>query len=240
MSLPVHDLSQIRFEELTYAHPSGEEVFSGVSFDFPLNKVVGVDSAASGGKSTLLKLLCALVQPQEGQLLINGQAVGDMSFAEFVPYRLKIGYGFDLGGLLNNRTLRENILLPLIYHGLCSPKAADRRVDQWIERMEMGAVQHERPSGVSGSRRKVTCLIRAMIHEPELLLLDEPTVGLSSHLVEEFKRALEEERQKGRFRHVFFVSSDERLLGKGFSQGQLFIQEGKLDWRPQVEEVSQQ
>ena len=71
-----------------------------------------------------MRLLAGLEQPTRGAYLINGKNVGEMSFEESLPYRLAIGYGYDYGGLIHNRTLKDNVLLPLIYHKLVSEKEA--------------------------------------------------------------------------------------------------------------------
>ncbi len=221
-------IHELRFSAMSFGFDPSQRILSEVDFSFPQNQVAKIDSPAGAGKSTLLKLLCGLCHPCSGDFLINGQSVNQMSFAEFVPYRLNLGYAFDLGGLLNNRTLRENVELPMLYHGLYPTQDIQARVDLWFERFGLTSVQHERPSAVSGGRRKVACLIRALIHEPEVLLLDEPTVGLAENLVEELTSEVRRRRDQGSLKYIFVVSSDERLQQGNFFETRICIQGGGL------------
>lgn len=139
---------------------------------------VRVKGATGSGKSMVLKLLAGLLTPKSGAYLLNGIDVTSLSFEEFVGLRLNIGYSFDSGGLLNNRSLSENLSLPLIYHREFSPEEIKEKVEFMQKLFGLSRVAHLRPSAVSGSQRKATCVARALILRPQMLLLDDPTIGL--------------------------------------------------------------
>src|SRR5690606_33550704 len=122
--------------------------------EIPLGKNIFVTGKPGGGQSTLLKLIAVLVQPQSGSFFINDHDTTEMSFEEFLPIRLKIGYSFDYGGLFANRTLRENLMLPLLYHKICSESEAAERAQAFAEEFFFSSQEHQRPAMVSGGLRK--------------------------------------------------------------------------------------
>ena len=219
-------IHKLRFENLSFNFEGQDPLFQSVDFDFPLNQLVWVKAEHGAGRSTLLQILAALQVPVRGSYWINDQNVGEMSFEEFLPYRLKMGYGFDTGGLIHNRTVFENLVLPLHYHKLISPEAATERVDLLLKRFDLWKYRDQRPSFISGGTRKLACLLRALIQHPEMLLLDDPTVGLEESTALQFFDLLQELRQNHGLRHVFVSSFDDKFMS-GQQHTEVFI-EGSL------------
>jgi phospholipid/cholesterol/gamma-HCH transport system ATP-binding protein len=176
-----------------------------------MNSVVALKGNFGAGKSTVLKLLATLAEPNSGEYWINDHLVSDMSFEELIPFRLKMGYGFDYGGLLNNKSLRDNLMLPLQYHKLTSSEEMAERVSGLMEKFDLSFVGSHRPSSVSGSQRKLTCVLRALVVNPEVLLLDNPTHGLNENAVGLLIDEIRLRRESGELKHVFLVSDDERI-----------------------------
>ena len=163
-------------------------------------------SPGGGGRSLLLRILAGLARPQSGKYLINGENVLEMSFEEFMGYRLSIGYGFDMGGLLNNKTLSENLLLPLEYHKLIPSDEARERVQGAMEMFGMTRTQDLRPYSVSGSQRKLTCMIRALIHWPQVAFLDDPITGIKEDNLNDLLYYVEESLATRGLKQIFFTS----------------------------------
>lgn len=207
--MKIHNL---KFEGLVFGFEGQEPIFEGVDFDFPMTEIVWAKASSGSGRSSLLQLMAGLLVPQKGQYLINDLNVGDMSFEEFLPYRMAIGYGFDFGGLIHNRTLLENVTLPLVYHKACSEKEAIERAETYFQALGATRFKDQRPSLVPGGIRKLTCLIRALITEPQVLLLDDPSVGLGQDVVLKYFDLVHELRKKDRAQHVFISSFDEQLM----------------------------
>lgn len=206
---PLH----LEFKEMCFYYEGAEILFANVNYRFPTSKVIRICSRVPG-KSTLLKILAGVSPVSSGEFLIDGKNVGEMSFEEFLPLRLKIGYGFDSGGLINNKTLIENIILPLQYHNRGS-QHIEGKVQMLLERFKLERVQHLRPFAVSGSLRKATCLVRSIVLEPEILILDEPDAGLKDDGVVALCKTLEEELERG-LRQVIYTSDNpilEKRLG---------------------------
>lgn len=220
-------IEKIRFEGLYFTHEGYDPTIKNCDFDFPTDHFVWVKSEEGAGKTSLLQVMAGLLIPQGGSYLLNDQDVVPMSFEEFLPYRLKIGFTFDYGGLINNRTIFDNILLPLSYHHLLPDHESKRRVKDLIARFELEKFQHERPAHVPGRVRKLAILLRALVTHPDLVLLDDPSVGLGEATQAEFSVLLREMHQNGLIRHVFLSSHDDRFMGQ-FNYQVIHLSEGQL------------
>mgnify|MGYP000458646705 CR=1 FL=1 len=205
-------IDTMSFENLKFHYASGESIFAGLTYSFPMDGNFAVRTHGTTGRSTLLKILVGALQPESGNYLINGLSVFNMSFEEFLFYRQKIGYGYDYGGLLSNKTLRENMLLPLHYHNPDWVKDYSARVDELMDVFGLYVNRNARPSEVSGSKRKACCLARAFVMQPEVVLLDEPTQGLTDGGIEVLARLITKSRKDEGLRHVFISSENETLL----------------------------
>jgi phospholipid/cholesterol/gamma-HCH transport system ATP-binding protein len=220
-------IQSLRFENVTFGYEDHPPLFSSLDFDFPMNQTVWLNAHSGQGRSSLLQLLGVLRLPQGGRFIMNEMNIGDISFEEFLPYRLKIGYGFDFGGLLNNRTVLENLTLPLLYHKLLEPKAARERAVEYLEFMGIAKYQDQRPAVVPGGVRKISCMLRALIHHPELLLLDDPSVGMNEATVLKYFDLVRKVRDQGCLQHIFISSFDKKMMGL-LSATEVVIDDGRL------------
>lgn len=202
---PIHTLA---FEDLSFGYDGVPQLFSEITFQMPTSRAVWVRSPGGRGKSTLLRLLAGLLAPQSGRYLINGENVGDMSFEDFLAYRLSIGYGFDLGGLLNNKTVFENLILPLQYHKLMDLEEANDRVNQAIEMFGMSQIQHLRPHSIPGSQRKLTCVVRSFLHWPQVVFLDDPMTGLKEDNLNDLYYFVEESFATRGLKQLYFTAEN--------------------------------
>lgn len=223
-------IESLKFEGVSFSHDAQDPVVQNVEFDFPMNEILWVKAEEGAGKSTLLQILGGLQIPQSGKYLINGENVVEMSFEEFLPYRLQIGYSFDYGGLINNRTLRDNLMLPLLYHKTVSSKEAKERVEEMIKTFDVVKFAEERPAHVPGRVRKLACLMRSLVMRPQVLLLDDPSVGLGQDSIYTFVDHVHQLRKDGFLNHVFISSYDEKFMSLmnyqiiHLDEGQLYFQ----------------
>jgi phospholipid/cholesterol/gamma-HCH transport system ATP-binding protein len=220
-------IDSIRFEGVDFAYEGQDPLFEAVDFNFPMDQFTWVKSSSGLGRSSLLQLMASLQMPTHGSMFINEQNVTQMSFEEFLPYRLQIGYGFDFGGLINNRTLFENLMLPLVYHKLCPQQQAFERAYTMFDTLGVVKFMDKRPALVPGGVRKLTCLMRSLITHPQLLLLDDPSVGVGQETILKFFDMVLELRKQGVARHVFISSFDEKMMGL-LPHTQIFIDAGQI------------
>jgi ABC-type transporter Mla maintaining outer membrane lipid asymmetry ATPase subunit MlaF len=223
-------IESLKFEGVSFAHEGQEVVVRNVDFDFPMNQILWVKASEGAGKSTLLQIMAGLQIPQSGQYLINGENVGDMSFEEFLPYRMQMGYSFDYGGLINNRTLLDNLLLPLLYHKALPAKECHERVMDMVKTFDMEKYVNERPAHVPGRVRKLTCLLRSMVMHPQVLLFDDPSVGIGQDSTYVFVDYIHKLRKEGALSHIFISSYDDKFMSLldyqivQMDEGQLYFQ----------------
>lgn len=209
-SLP--HIDTIRFERVTFCHEGHDPTLKSCDFTFPPDQIVWLKSHEGAGKTTLLQVMAGLLIPQSGRYFLNDVNAIDMSFEEFLPYRLRIGFTFDYGGLINNRSLTDNLLLPLLYHNLVTETEARLRVNDLIERFDLQKFAKERPAHVPGRIRKMTVLLRGLVTWPQVLLLDDPSVGLGEATAVNFAELIREMRRQGHLRHVFISSYDQKFM----------------------------
>ena len=208
----IKSITSLRFEGVSFNHEGSDPTLKNVDFEFPSDKVIWLKSVEGAGKSTVLQLLAGLLMPQSGSYLINNDNVGEMSFEEFLTYRLAIGYTFDYGGLINNRTIQDNLLLPLQYHELIPTAEAKARVDYFIKIFDLGKFRNERPAHVPGRVRKLACLLRALVIHPQMLLMDDPSVGLGAEAASLFADVINEQKEAGTLKHILVSSYDEKFM----------------------------
>ncbi len=222
-------IQTVELKDVSFAFEGQDNILDHASLKFPLGETISLRGDRGAGRSTLLQLLAGLQVPNHGQFEVNGINVIDLNFEDFLPFRLKIGYTFDLGGLISNRTINDNLLLPLNYHRICSPAEAQDRVNYYIDKFGLNKSRDMRPANVSGGIRKLTCLIRSLLLEPEILLLDDLTVGLSKPLVDLYCSAIEDLRKSGKNHTVIFSSYDEAFVRQiettsiYFESGQIYL-----------------
>jgi phospholipid/cholesterol/gamma-HCH transport system ATP-binding protein len=221
-------IESLELKDMTLTVGGQVEILKEVTLDIPTGKIVWVRGISGSGKSTFLKMLCGLLMPQTGEYKINSENVAKYSFEEFLPVRCKIGYSFDFGGLLNNRTIAQNLTLPLMYHNNLSPEQAEKDLVQVFKDFQLDSYAEMRPSNVVGGVRKATCVARAFVMNPEMLLLDDPTTGLRVEVKAALKKSIQARMASGELKHVFIVSDDVNFVGDIFNHV-ISIEDKKLN-----------
>jgi len=224
-------IQKLRFEHAYYSYDSASPIFTDLSVEVPMNSNIFVTGPGGTGLSTILKMLAVLIQPQRGRFFLNDHDTTQMSFEEFLPYRLKIGYSFDFGGLFANRTLHENLLLPLLYHNRCTQEEADQIAAQLAIDFDFERQNRKRPALVSGGLRKLICVLRAFILNPEMVVLDDPFTGIGMESSRKLVRMMQERRERGDLKHIFLTSRDE-VWPHWIGCDTLFVDSGSVRFEP--------
>ncbi len=163
--------------ELKGVHFSSEgyEILKDISFGFPRGRSTIITGPSGCGKSTLLKAACGIMPPDRGSVLINGTEILQMSDRELTEVRKSVGFVFQDGALWENRSVYMNVALPLEYHWSLSEKQIEDRVLRILRRMGLEDQRHLRPAQLSTGERKAVSFCRAMICDPRIVFMDEPT-----------------------------------------------------------------
>jgi phospholipid/cholesterol/gamma-HCH transport system ATP-binding protein len=181
-------------------------IFQGLSCCFPRGKISVVAAASGGGKTTLLRMIACLLQPDRGAIVADGdQDLTRFGRPEVVRYRRRVGMLFQFGALLDTLTLYDNVALPLREHSELDEARIREQVEGVFEAVGLDGVDHLLPGELSGGMVKRAGLARALIEKPELVLCDEPFSGLDPPTVRRVEELLVSVNQ--RFGATLIVTS---------------------------------
>jgi len=223
-SNPVIDIRQI---SKIYGSNKANQVYAlnNISFTMQEGEFIGIMGASGSGKTTLLNVISTLDNPTEGTISIAGTDITQMKARELSDFRAqRLGFIFQDFNLLDNLTVYENIALPLSLQDV--PAGEIRiKVRQVMDNLGITALAEQYPAMISGGQRQRTAAARAIVHEPALLLGDEPTGSLdlknAVSLLETMKRLNEEQRIS-----ILMVTHD--AFSASYCGRILFIQDGQL------------
>jgi phospholipid/cholesterol/gamma-HCH transport system ATP-binding protein len=214
MKMKRESIQSLEFKKMSFHYPGQGIVFDKVNFKFPENNFLLLQGPTGGGKNTLLKIMAGLVPITNGEYLINGQNMEQLSHSEFDRYRLSIGYAFDNGGLINNLTLYENFKLILDFHTEYSPEEKKSKILEGLSLLNLDEVKHLRPAMVSSGSRKAALLIRSLFLDPEMLILNNPTLGLNIEHLDTFVKMIQHHRKEKNLKHIIVASDDMNFISK--------------------------
>lgn len=177
-------------------HRFGEQtVFSQLSFDVLEHETVALIGKGGCGKSLILKMICGLVLPTDGQISVFDQTIYDLSETAFAKLRKEIGFVFQNNALFDAMTVRENVEFPLIRAGIARQEASERAMEQ-LAQVGLERAAQQWPNELSGGMKKRVCLARALISQPRLILCDDPTAGLDPVTTQRIFRLIQETQKK--------------------------------------------
>jgi phospholipid/cholesterol/gamma-HCH transport system ATP-binding protein len=166
--------------ELRDVHMHFEEknVLEGVSLEVQPQERLVIMGQSGSGKSTILRLILGILRPNSGSIFFKQFEINRLSRRKLQQVRQHIGMVYQYSALLSSLTVRENVALPLEELTDKSPSEIDKIVDEKLELVGMKDAKDLLPDELSGGMRKRVALARALVLEPELILLDEPSAGL--------------------------------------------------------------
>jgi cell division transport system ATP-binding protein len=170
-------MALIEFTDVSKRYPGGFEALSGVNLAINGGELVFLTGHSGAGKSTLLKLIAAIERPTSGHVTVNGQNLERMRRAAFPYFRRNIGLIFQDHKLLYDRSVADNVLLPLHIQGVIGHDAG-KRVRAALDKVGLLGKEKARPITLSGGEQQRLCIARAIVSRPALLLADEPTANL--------------------------------------------------------------
>ena len=173
----MHDPGMIEFSDVIKRYPGGHEALAGVSLTIERGELVFLTGHSGAGKSTLLKLVAAIERPTSGVVTVSGKNLGRIRRGALPYFRRNIGLIFQDHKLLYDRSVYDNVLLPLHIQGM-SGRDAGKRVRAALDKVGLLAKERARPITLSGGEQQRLCIARAIVSRPPLLLADEPTANL--------------------------------------------------------------
>lgn len=169
----------VSFSSVAKRYPGGQEALRDVSFSVEPGELVFLTGRSGAGKSTLLKLIPAIERPSAGSVIVNGQNVGALKRAAIPYLRRNLGLVFQDQKLLYDRSVYDNVMLPLAFSGQASREAA-RRARAALDKVGLLARERSNPIQLSGGEQQRLAIARAVVNRPSLLVADEPTANLDA------------------------------------------------------------
>jgi putative ABC transport system ATP-binding protein len=210
----------------TYQSDSGTiQAVDDVSLQVAAGEFIALVGPSGSGKTTMLSILAALLQPSSGQILLDGQDLAGMNDMQRVAMRReKIGFTFQANNLVPYLSAVENVELMLRLNNKLD-KAGKLRARELLARLGLGERLNNLPGQMSGGQQQRVAIARALIHNPSLVLADEPTASLDTErayqVVETFAGLIHEQKRAG-----IMVTHDLRMCE--FVDRVLQMQDGKL------------
>jgi len=194
----------LQADEVTKSYGSGESIVravDAVSLSVEQGEFVALVGPSGSGKTTMLAMLAGLLKPTAGDIRIGGKALTDMSDADRTRFRGEaIGFSFQSNNLVPYLTARENVELMLRLNGKLN-RASKKRATDILMRLGLGERMKNYPGQLSGGQQQRVAIARALIHEPQIVLADEPTASLdterANQVVETFAELIHEQGRAG-------------------------------------------
>lgn len=186
----------ITFNQVSKRYPGGFEALSEINFSLQKGEMVFLTGHSGAGKSTFLKLIALLEWPTSGQLTVNGLRLNQLRKKDVAAHRSQLGITFQSPYLLNDRTIFDNVALPLYIQGMSYPMIA-KRVHAALDMVGLLNKEKMLPIHLSGGEQQRVGLARAVVHKPSLVLADEPTGNLDPQLSSEIMSIFEQFNRVG-------------------------------------------
>ncbi len=214
----------IRFDNATKRYSEGHEALSCVSFDLNEGEMSFLTGHSGAGKSTLLKLIACIERPTRGQVVVNGINISKLRKGKIPYLRRNIGIIFQNHQLLFDRTVFDNVALPLVIQGL-PHREIGRRVRAALDKVNLLNKEKLYPVTLSGGEQQRVGIARAVVHKPPIILADEPTGNLDPELSAEIMQLFEQFNQVG---VCILIASHDIDLINSMDKRIITLQQGKI------------
>lgn len=212
----------IQLQHLYKTYPGPTHALKNVALNIGKGEFVFLTGPSGAGKSTLFKMIAAFDKPTSGEIYVGDYNLSEIKTSEIPFYRRRIGVIFQDFKLLKNKTVFDNVALPLVIRDEIN---IQQKVDNILDKLGLIHKKKQYPDFISGGEQQRVAIARAMVHQPSLLIADEPTGNLDPNLSEEIMDLLESICNQGT---TVFVATHDYNLIKKYKKRQLQISDGIL------------
>ena len=214
----------IKLNNISKRFSGGQEALSGLNLMINKGEMVFITGHSGAGKSTLLRLIALIDRPSDGQIIIDNQNIGRIKKRNISEYRRQIGIVFQDHKLLYDRTIFDNVALPLIISGI-SRQEAKRRVRAALDQVNLLQKEKQKPETLSAGEQQRVGIARAIVTKPKLLIADEPTGNLDPELSFEVMKIFHRFNQVG---VTVLIASHDIALIDHLGCRQIALENGRL------------
>jgi cell division transport system ATP-binding protein len=214
----------IQFTDVYKRYANRHEALSGLSFELQKGEMAFLTGHSGAGKSTLLKLIALIERSTHGQVFVNDQNLSRLSKSKIPYYRRQIGLVFQDHNLLHDRTVFDNVALPLVIEGE-NHREIGRRVRASLDKVGLLSKERQLPIALSGGEQQRVGIARAVVSRPPILLADEPTGNLDPDLSRDIMQLFEQFNQVG---VTVFIATHDLELVKAMPYRHIALEGGRL------------
>ncbi len=214
----------IRAERLVKRYPGGHEALAGITFHVERGEMSFVTGHSGAGKTTLLRLIAGLERPTRGLLVVDGQNLANLPRRRRALLRRRMGIVLQDPQLLYDRSVFDNVALPLEIAGL-HPREIAGRVRAALDKVGLLDKERQNPRVLSGGEQQRVGIARAVVGKPELILADEPTGNLDAQLAREILALFREFNQVG---VTVLIATHDIYLIERLPYRRLVLERGRL------------
>ena len=214
----------ISFSQVSKRYPGGFEALKQVSFDIEPGEMVFISGHSGAGKTTLLKLIAAIERASGGSVLVNGQNVSALRAAAIPFLRRNLGLVLQDQKLLYDRSVFDNVMLPLVVTGQPYREAA-RRARAALDKVGLLARERAEPVTLSGGEQQRVCIARAIVNRPAILLADEPTASIDADYARDIMAMFGDFNQVG---VTVLIATHDRALIESSGRRSFRLDHGRL------------
>ena len=212
-----------------------KEILRGFTLDVPDNETVVIIGYSGTGKSVAIKHIVGLLQPDRGEVWVDGLRVDTLPRRELYALRAKIGYVFQFAALFDSLTIGENVAMGLRKQGGLTEGEIRTRVDEALDLVDLPGVEKRFPAELSGGMRKRVGIARSIALRPKYLLYDEPTTGLDPVTSAVIDQLMVRMRQKLGVTGVVITHDMRSAYTVGTRIAMLY--EGRVRWQGTIDEI---
>jgi cell division transport system ATP-binding protein len=215
----------IRFDAVSKRYPGGKEALSRVSFELAAGEMAFLTGHSGAGKSTLMKLIILMERPSQGQVFLGGANLNRISRRQVPGIRRNVGVVFQNHQLLFDRSVFDNVALPLTIAGF-GHREVGRRVRAALSKVSLSDKEKQFPITLSGGEQQRVGIARAVVNKPAVLLADEPTGNLDPGLSLEIMNLFHQFNQVG---VTTMIATHDLGLVTSMKRRELILDHGRLE-----------
>jgi len=218
-----------------YKSFNGMDVLRGIRFRVEKGEIMALIGKSGHGKSVLLKHIVGIIKPDRGQVLIDGEDIGQSRGSALEELRRKFGFLFQGGALFDSINVFDNVAFPLREKTRMDRENIRQRVMQELEQVGLPGAGNKYPAELSGGMKKRVALARCLSTDPEIMLFDEPTTGLDPITARSINNLIRETHERLKFTGVIITHDITQILS--VVQKVAVLNEGKIEVIVKPEEI---